>query len=110
MTLHRDLLEELERNLVILEELGALSKDEFLANSRHYLLAERCFQLAIQCLMDMGHTLAAFHRWQRPEDGRDAVLVLRRQGVIPPDFAAKIAPMAIFRNVLVMPISESKST
>ncbi len=101
MTLHRDLLQELEKNLVILEELGNLSRDEFLANPRHYLLAERCFQLAIQCVMDMGYTLASFHRWQRPEDGRDAILLLGRQGILPEAFAAKIAPMANFRNVLV---------
>jgi|JI10StandDraft_1071094.scaffolds.fasta_scaffold872294_1 uncharacterized protein YutE (UPF0331/DUF86 family) len=75
MTLHRDLLEEMDRNLLILEELSALAKDEFLGNPRHYLLAERCFQLAIQCVMDIGHTLASFHQWQRPEDGRDAILL-----------------------------------
>ena len=101
MTLHRDLLEELERNLIILEELGAIGQDEFLANPRHYLLAERCFQLAIQCVMDMGYTLASFHQWQRPEDGRDAILLLGRQGIVPMDFATKIAPMANFRNILV---------
>lgn len=101
MTLHRDLLQELERNLVILEELGNLNREEFLANPRHYLLAERCFQLAIQCVMDTGYTLASFHRWQRPEDGRDAILLLGRQGILPEAFAAQIAPMANFRNVLV---------
>lgn len=101
MTLHRDLLEELERNLLILEELGRLSQDEFLANPRHYLLAERCFQLAIQCVMDTGYTLASFHQWQRPEDGHDAILLLGRQGVLPQDLAHRIAPMANFRNILV---------
>lgn len=101
MTLHRDLLQELERNLVLLEELAACDREEFLGNPRHYLLAERCFQLAIQCVMDMGYTLASFHQWQRPEDGRDAILLLGRQAILPQDFAAKIAPMANFRNVLV---------
>ena len=46
MTLHRDLLEELRQ----------VERDEFLANPRHYLLAERCFQLAIQCVMDVAYT------------------------------------------------------
>jgi uncharacterized protein YutE (UPF0331/DUF86 family) len=101
MTLHRDLLQELERNLLLLEELRHLDQAEFLGNPRHYLLAERCFQLAIQCVMDMGYTLASFHQWQRPEDGRDAILVLGRQGILPAEFAAKIAPRAHFRNVLV---------
>jgi uncharacterized protein YutE (UPF0331/DUF86 family) len=101
MTLHQDLLQELERNLVILQELGGLEKGEFLGNPRHYLLAERCFQLSIQCVMEMGYTLASFHQWQRPEDGRDAILLLGRQGVVPLEFAEKIAPMANFQNVLV---------
>lgn len=101
MTLHRDLLEELERNLVLLEELSRLEKDDFLANPHHYLLAERCFQLAIQCILDFGYTLASLRQWQRPSDGRDAILMLGRQGVIPLDFAQKIAPMANFRNILV---------
>ena len=65
------------------------------------ILAERCFQLAIQRVMDTSYTLASFQQWQRPEDGRDAILLLGRQGVLPRDFAEKIAPMANFRNVLV---------
>ena len=91
MTLHRDLLEELRQ----------VERDEFLANPRHYLLAERCFQLAIQCVMDVAYTLASFHQWQRPTDGRDALRLLGRQGVVPPAFADRIAPMANFRNILV---------
>ena len=101
MTLHRDLLEELERNVVLLEELGNLTRVEFVANPRHYLLAERCFQLAIQCILDLGFTLASLRAWQRPTDGRDAILSLGRQGVLPLDFSLKIAPMANFRNILV---------
>jgi uncharacterized protein YutE (UPF0331/DUF86 family) len=101
VTLHRDLLEELERNVVLLEELSALEQQAFLAEPKHYLLAERCFQLAIQCVLDMGYTLASLKQWPRPTDGRDAILLLGRQGVIPPEFAQRIAPMANFRNVLV---------
>ncbi|MBT9584241.1 DUF86 domain-containing protein [bacterium] len=101
MTLHRDLLEELEKNLRLLEDLKTLDCEEFLANPRHYLLAERCFQLAIQCVLDMGYTLASLRQWQRPGDGRDAIRLMGRQGVIPTDFAERIAPMANFRNILV---------
>ena len=101
MTLHRDLLEELERNIVLLEEMRALTREQFVSQPKDYLLAERCFQLAIQCVIDIGFTLASFHRWQRPEDSREAILILGRQGVIPLEFAEKISPMAQFRNVLV---------
>lgn len=101
MTLHRDLLEELERNLSVLDELSRLEEDVFLADPHRYLLAERCFQLAIQCVLDMGYTLASLRQWQKPTDGRDAILVMGRQGVLPLEFAERIAPMANFRNILV---------
>ena len=101
MTLHRDLLEELEKNLILLEDLSRLDRQVFLADPHHYLLAERCFQLAIQCILDMGYTLASLKQWERPTDGRDAIRLLGRQGVIPADFAERIAPMANFRNILV---------
>ena len=87
MTLHRDLLEELGKTWALLEELSQIPREEFLGNPRHYLLAERCFQLAIQCILDLGFTLASVRNWQRPTDGRDAILTLGRQGVIPEEFA-----------------------
>ena len=101
MTLHRDLLEELNRNVLLLEELGQLDQDAFVNDPKHYLLAERCFQLAIQCVIDMGFTLASLRGWQRPTDSREAILVMGRQGVLPKDFAEKISTMANFRNILV---------
>jgi uncharacterized protein YutE (UPF0331/DUF86 family) len=101
VTLQRDLLEELERNLVLLEELAAISKTEFLSQPKHYLLAERCFQLSIQCVLDTSLTLCSLKGWHRPEDSRDAILSLGRQQVVPMEFAIRIAPMANFRNILV---------
>lgn len=101
MTLHRDLLQELERNVALLREIAQLSREEFLSNPRHYLLAERCFQLAIQCAMDVGYSLAALKGWQRPADGRDAILLLGRQGILERDFAEGFSRIANFRNILV---------
>lgn len=101
MTLIRELLSEMERNVQLLEELRALTREQFTAEPRHYLLAERCFQLAIQCVIDIGYYLAAQKSWQRPEDSRESLLTLGRQGVLPADFAQKIQGMANFRNVLV---------
>lgn len=101
MTLHRDLLEELERNLTLLRELARLSRAEFLGNPRNYLLAERCFQLAIQCILDFGFSLAARQGWPKPEDGKAAILALGEHEVIPGDFAQSILGMANFRNILV---------
>ncbi|GMU54276.1 MAG: hypothetical protein AMXMBFR33_34220 [Candidatus Xenobia bacterium] len=101
MTLVRELLSELERNVVLLSQLASQSREEFTGDPRHYLLAERCFQLAIQCVLDIGFYLAAQKGWQRPDDSREAILTMGRQGVLPPEFAQRIQGMANFRNVLV---------
>ncbi len=91
----------MENNLTLLEELRKLSKEEFVAQPKHYLLAERCFQLAIQCVVDIGYYLSAQKGWQRPEDSRDSILAMGRQCAIPREFAERIQGMANFRNVLV---------
>lgn len=96
-----ELLEEIQANLVILERLRALSQDEFVANPERYLLAERCFQLAVQCVLDISLYLAAQNGWQRPETSSQAVLLMGSQGVLDRDFAEHITGMANFRNVLV---------
>ncbi|MBI3923968.1 MAG: DUF86 domain-containing protein [Armatimonadetes bacterium] len=101
MTLVRELLTEIERNLRLLEELRGLSREEFTSDPHRYLLAERCFQIAIQCIVDTGFYLAAQQGWQRPQDSGEAILTMGRQGAIPGEFAVRIQGMAGFRNVLV---------
>ena len=96
-----ELLDELERNARRLEDLREVPRDEFIAQPRHHLYAERCFQIAIQCLLDACTYLAAQRGWERPEHSADAVLLMGRQGVFPVDFAERIVGMANFRNILV---------
>ena len=100
-TVIEELLEEMERNVRLLEELKAESLPDFVSNPRNYLMAERCFQLAIQCLIDIAYYLAAQNRWTKPESASDAVKALGEHQVLDSDFAAKIVGMANFRNILV---------
>ena len=86
-----ELLEEIQRNLKILERLRSLSEDEFVGDAEKYLLAERCFQLSIQCVLDISSYIASQKGWQRPENSSQAVELMGRQGVLTPDFAARIA-------------------
>lgn len=95
------LLEEMERNVRHLDELKSLEREEFTGDHRHYLLAERCFQLAIQCLVDVSSYLASQKGWEKPADSAGAILLMGRQGVLTPEFARKIVGMANFRNILV---------
>ncbi len=96
-----ELLAEIDRNLEVLERLRGLTLEEFTTNPERYLLAERCFQLAIQCIVDIAFYLASQKGWQRPETSSDAVVLLGRRGVLQKDFAEKIVGMANFRNILV---------
>ena len=56
-TVIEELLEEMERNVRLLEELRTESLSDFVSNPRNYLMAERCFQLAIQCLIDVASSV-----------------------------------------------------
>ncbi len=96
-----ELLEEIDRNLSILERLRTIPEKEFIAEPERYLLAERCFQLCIQCVLDIALYLASQKGWQRPENSADAVRLLGTQGVLTKQFADQIVGMANFRNILV---------
>lgn len=96
-----ELLDEMERSVRLLESLKGTAREDFLADPRHHMFAERCFQIAIQCLVDICTYLAAQKGWERPDDSAGAVLQMGRQRVIPMDFAERIVGMANFRNILV---------
>lgn len=100
-TVIEELLEEMEKNVLLLEEFREVSLSDFISDPHHYLMAERCFQLAIQCLIDIAYYLASQKRWPKPDSAAEAVLLLGRQNVLESAFAAKIVGMANFRNVLV---------
>jgi uncharacterized protein YutE (UPF0331/DUF86 family) len=100
-TLIRELLLEINRNTLLLDELRESERETFLADPHIYLLAERCFQLAIQCLLDICYYIAARKSWSKPKDGAEAIELMGRQGVVPMDFAREIVGMANFRNILV---------
>ncbi len=100
-TLIHELLLEIGRNTLLLDELRENERETFLADPHVYLLAERCFQLAIQCLLDTCYYIAARKRWSKPADGAEAIELMGRQGVLPGNFSREIVGMANFRNILV---------
>ncbi len=100
-TVIEELLEEMERNVGRLKELQNLEESEFVGDPRNFLYAERCFQLAIQCLIDIAYYLASQKGWQKPDSAAEAVITLGNNGVLEAGFAQKIVGMANFRNILV---------
>lgn len=84
-----------------LKNLQSLSYDEF---AREHVLnasAERDFQVAIQAAIDIGSILLAGTSAKVPESYRDIFLALADVDILPRAFAARLAQMAQFRNVLV---------
>jgi uncharacterized protein YutE (UPF0331/DUF86 family) len=100
-TVVRNLLGEIEKNANLLAELKTVPKLEFVNDPHRYLLAERCFQLAIQCVLDIGYYIASKSGWEKPADGPSAIRLMGEKGVLPEEFAQRIVGMANFRNILV---------
>lgn len=95
------LLEEIDKNVVLLERLRTVPEESFVANPEKFLLAERCFQLAIQSMIDIAFYMASKNGWPRPETSSDALLLMAQKGVLTLEFATRIQGMANFRNILV---------
>ena len=84
-----------------LRKLRPLTYDEF---AREHILvgsAERDFQVAIQAALDIGSLILAQQSARLPGEYKDIFPALADIGVLPAEFAQRLATMARFRNVLV---------
>jgi len=61
---------------------------------------ERYFQLAIECMIDVGEILIANLRLRKPEDSRDVIDILGENKIFPDKFALHLGPITGFRNLL----------
>jgi len=94
-------LDELLSRLRTLEEMAEKDRAEFADDSFVRDVVERNFEVAIQCCLDIANRIISIERTKKPSDYRGSLLKLGELGVIPQDFARRIAPLAGFRNVLV---------
>ncbi len=84
-----------------LRKLRTLTYEEF---AREHILvgsAERDFQVAIQAALDIASIILADQSVKIPKDYKELFPALAELGILPVDFARKLAGMAGFRNVLV---------
>jgi uncharacterized protein YutE (UPF0331/DUF86 family) len=91
-------LEELLRDLRALAETDA---ESFLADRGLQAQGERWLQLAAQCAVDLAYQLIADRGWSVPATNREAFVVLRREGVLSEELAARMGEWAGLRNLLV---------
>lgn len=67
---------------------------------------ERYLQLAAEAVLDVCDMVIVKDGLKRPEEYRQAIIILGESGVLPVAFAERLAPLAGFRNILVHEYAE----
>lgn len=96
-----ELLESLREYVKLLrsaqsESLASVTADPIRYNGIIHLL-----QLCVEHVTDIGAHILAGSGLEMPDEYRDIIIKLGQHGIIPRDFAERIAPMAGFRNIVV---------
>lgn len=94
-------LETLEKYVAEIKELQGHTLEEFLKDGKLQDLAERRLEVSIQCCIDIANHIISRLSLGQPEEYSESFEILGRKFIIPEDFAAILADMAKFRNVLV---------
>ena len=94
-------LAALRLNARRLEGSLAEGRDRFLADENVQLIAERCLQLAIQAILDIGTHIIADQGLNRPAGYEDIVPELGRAGILPAVLVERLSGIAGLRNILV---------
>ena len=94
-------LQRIRACLSLLRQFQGMSYAEFAANSVFTGAAERNLQVAIQSAIDIAQYLLSQLMAAQPSDYADVFVKLGEAGVVPSDFAKRLAELARFRNVLV---------
>jgi uncharacterized protein YutE (UPF0331/DUF86 family) len=93
-------LNELNERLNRLRPLQ--EKDRTAFEEEPYLrdAVERNLEVAAQCCIDVCNRIITLEGAAKPQDYYEAIRRQGELGVLPPDFARELAPLAGFRNVL----------
>jgi len=105
MTLNKGLiitkLELVDKYRAQLEEFLRFSDKEILVLPDKYLSIERLFQLIVDAMVDINQHLIGELKLAPPDDLQSTFYPLGEKGVLPSDFARKLAPIVGVRNRLV---------
>lgn len=94
-------LELIKEYLGFLREIQALPEEEFVSSKKDFHSAERCLQLAIECLINIGNHIISDQSWRAPKDYGDIFKVFAENGVFLTEDVLKLKQMVQFRNRLV---------
>lgn len=99
-------IENMEKALVNLRKYEDITYEEFSKSLDKQWIAERGLEILIQSLIDIGAHILSANAHNDWYDYQGVIVKLGKHGVIPEDFANKIAGMAGFRNILVHEYTE----
>lgn len=94
-------LSALESYLAELRSFRDKSREEFVREPAIHALAERYLHLACEAVADTAHHVIADEGFRQPVNYKDAVEVLREEGLLEEDLARRLQDWMGFRHVLV---------
>jgi len=94
-------LERLRGCLLKLEPLKTKTSDEFASDPYLKDIVERNLEFAAQACIDIANRMISMEQLEKPRDAYGAIQMLGKVGVLPHEFAQRLAPIASFRNILV---------
>lgn len=94
-------LNALEGYLAELRAFARVSREELVRDPALHHLAERYLHLACESVLDVAHHVIADQGWRQASGYKDAIDVLREEGLIEADLADRLKGWMGFRNVLV---------
>ena len=95
------ILNDLRSFLNDLENVKAISYEEFHRDTQLRRFIERTLHIAIEAVIDIAQHLIADEGWREADSYRDTFIVLQECGVISDELLSKLIKMAAFRNLLV---------
>ena len=94
-------LEKLNVCLKKLEPFKSKEKEEILQDPYLQDIIERNLEVSAQSVIDIANRIISIEDLEKPQDYYEAIMRLGEAGIIPINFARKLAPIAGFRNILV---------
>lgn len=94
-------LQLINEYLDFLQEIRSLTEEEFASSRKDFHSAERCLQLAIECLINIGNHIISDQGWRAPKDYADIFKVLAENNILFTLDVVTLKQMVQFRNRLV---------
>ncbi len=95
------LLVSMRRHIELVRPLQRETLAQMMSDTLRWYGLLRSLQLLVEHVVDVGNHLLAGTNHIVTDDARTTLLTLGEVGIVPPDYARRIAPMAGFRNAIV---------